>query len=46
MLITITAESETAVGNKSKAIIFRWELTLEQLNRLNEVASELAEGDK
>lgn len=41
MLVTIIAESEKAKGNKSKAIVFRWEMTLEQLQRLNDVANEL-----
>lgn len=43
MLVTILAETETAIGNKSKAIIFRWELTVEQLQRLNVIANEMAE---
>lgn len=43
MLVTLTAETETSIGNKSKAIIFRWELTLEQLQRLNDLANVMVE---
>lgn len=45
MKVTISTESQTATGNKSKAIIFQWELSLEQLTELNDFANALVEAE-
>ena len=43
MIVTITAENKTAIGNTSKAIVFKWNMTIDQLYKLANVANELVE---
>jgi len=43
MIVTINVDTETSTGLKSKAIMFREDLNMDQLQRLNDLANELAE---